>query len=199
MTMAEQKNSLNSMFSPKSIVIIGASGDQSKISYKPVSNLKEVGYEGEVYLVNPKYEEIAGYPCYKNIKSLPLNIDLALVVVGASAVQGVLEELQERKVKSIVILSSGFSEIGVKGKELEAKITEFSASTGISICGPNCIGITNFKQKTMVSFSSLKHGDYDSCRIYNAKWGSRDACLYTCTRNGVRLSIFCFKWKRSSC
>ena len=150
------------MFSPKSIVIIGASGDKSKISYKPVSNLKEVGYEGEVYLVNPKYEEIAGYPCYKNIKSLPLNIDLALVVVGASAVQGVLEELQERKVKSIVILSSGFSEIGAKGKELEAKITEFSASTGISICGPNCIGITNFKQKTMVSFSSLKHGDYDS-------------------------------------
>ncbi|WP_019416254.1 acetate--CoA ligase family protein [Paenisporosarcina sp. TG20] len=159
--MNEQTHLLKPMFSPKSIAIIGASGDESKISYKPVSNLREVGYEGEVYLVNSKYEEIAGFPCYKDIQSLPLNIDLALISVNASKVQGLLEELHEKKVKSVVILSSGYSEIGEKGDKLEKELSDFSKTKKIPICGPNSLGLTNFKEKTIVSFSSLKVGEYD--------------------------------------
>ncbi|WP_017379065.1 acetate--CoA ligase family protein [Paenisporosarcina sp. TG-14] len=159
--MPEQTHSLKPMFSPKSIAIIGASGDTSKISHKPVSNLREVGYEGEVYLVNSKYEEIAGYPCYKDIQSLPSNIDLALISVNSSKVQGILEELHAKKVNSVVILSSGYSEIGEKGAQLEKELSDFSKNNNIPICGPNCLGLTNFKEKTIVSFSSLKFGDYD--------------------------------------
>ena len=157
----EQNHALKPMFSPKSIAIIGASGDVTKISYKPVSNLKEIGFEGEVYLVNSKYDEIAGYPCYQDISSLPSDIDLALISVNSSKVQGILEELHEKKVKSIVVLSSGYSEIGEKGVELERKLSDFSESKNIPICGPNSLGLTNFKEKTIASFSSLKYGEYD--------------------------------------
>ena len=159
--MNEQTHELKPMFSPKSIAIIGASGDSTKISYKPVSNLREVGYEGEVYLVNSKYEEIAGYPCFPDIQSLPSKIDLALISVNASKVQGILEELHEKQVKSVVILSSGYSEIGEDGAALERELTEFSIKNNMPICGPNCLGLTNFKEKTIVSFSSLKFGEYD--------------------------------------
>ena len=148
--MSEQTHALKPMFSPKSIAIIGASGDTSKISYKPVSNLREIGYEGEVYLVNSKYEEIAGYPCFPDIQSLPSNIDLALISVNASKVQGILEELHEKQVKSVVILSSGYSEIGEKGVALERELSDFSIKTNIPICGPNCLGLTNFFLMTLV-------------------------------------------------
>lgn len=69
--MGEQIHSLKLMFSPKSIAIIGASGDKTKISYKTVSNLKDIGYEGKVYLVISKYEEIDGYRCYQDIQYSP--------------------------------------------------------------------------------------------------------------------------------
>lgn len=155
------KFNLDPMLSPKSIAIIGASGDPSKISYNPVANLKRIGYEGKVYLVNAKYKEVAGFPCYPTIESLPDGIDVALIAVGASQVYSIVEQLHRKKVKSVVVLSAGFSEIGDEGTLLEEKLTEFSVVNNLPICGPNCLGITNFKEKTIVSFSTLKEGNYD--------------------------------------
>jgi acetate---CoA ligase (ADP-forming) len=149
-------NNLDFMISPKSITIIGASGDKNKISSKPVYALKNIGYEGNVYLVNPKYTNIAGYPCYQDIESLPLEIDLAIISVKASQVKQILEKLSLRKVKSVVLFSSGYSEIGEEGEKLERELTEFSMSKGIPICGPNSLGFTNIKDKVVASFSSLE-------------------------------------------
>ena len=155
------KFNLEPMLTPKSIAIIGASGNPSKISYNPVANLKRIGYEGKVYLVNSKYNEVAGFPCYPTIESLPNDIDVALIAVGASQVYGIVEQLHSKKVKSIVVLSAGFSEIGEEGAQLEKRLTEFSERNNLPICGPNCLGITNFKEKTIVSFSTLKEGKCD--------------------------------------
>lgn len=174
----ENMNSLYSMFSPNSIAIIGASGDHNKISYKPVSNLKEIGYEGEVFLVNPRYEEIGGYPCFKNISSLPSNIDLALVAVNANVVQDVLQQLYEINIKSVVILSAGYSEIGEIGEVLERELTDFSNKTGIPICGPNSLGIANFKENVIVSFSSMKSGEVDPI-AFVAQSGALGSLTYT--------------------
>ena len=149
------------MLRPKSIVIVGASGDRSKISYKPISNLRDIGFEGEVFLVNPKYEEIDGYPCYPNIDSIPDNIDVALVAVGSKYVEEVLHQLKKKNIKSVALFSSGYSETGEKGQELEDRIAEFSNENSIPICGPNSLGFANVKDKTIVSFSTLEIGDYD--------------------------------------
>ncbi|WP_085990956.1 acetate--CoA ligase family protein [Oceanobacillus senegalensis] len=159
--METKTDKLSSMLSPRSIAIIGASGDERKIGYKPVSNLKEIGYDGSVFLVNPKYEQIAGYPCYKDIESLPTNIDLVLVSVSAANVMGVLHKLRERAVRSVIILSSGYAEVGEKGALLQQEISDFSEESNIPICGPNTIGLANFKEKSIASFSSLKARDYD--------------------------------------
>jgi acetate---CoA ligase (ADP-forming) len=174
----EQQSGLRSMLSPKSIAIIGASGDKSKISNKPIANLKEIGYEGEVYLVNPKYDKIEDYLCYQDIESLPPNIDLALISVSAPKVIGILKKLYERNVKSVVIFSSGYSEIGEEGAMLERELTDFSMKNDIPICGPNSLGITNFKEKTIVSFSSLKYGNYDPVAFITQS-GAMGSLTYT--------------------
>jgi acetate---CoA ligase (ADP-forming) len=151
-----QNHELDFMLSPKSITIIGASGNPRKISSKPVFALKSIGYKGDVYLVNPKYTEIAGYPCFKDIDSLPMDIDLAIISVNSSEVKEILEKLSLRKIKSAVLFSSGYSESGEEGARLEKELTQFSKEKGIPICGPNSLGITNVKDKVVASFSSLE-------------------------------------------
>ncbi|MED1606721.1 acetate--CoA ligase family protein [Cytobacillus kochii] len=150
---------LSPMLAPNAIAIIGASGDQTKISYKPIANLKEVGYQGDVYLVNPKYDEILGYPCYQEIEELPEHIDLALISVGAKSVLSIIKQLHAKKVKSILIFSSGFTEIGKEGAMLEKEIQVFSERHHLPICGPNSLGLFNFNKQMIASFSSLKACD----------------------------------------
>lgn len=169
---------LDYMISPKSIAIIGASKNINKISAKPVYSLKNIGYEGEVFLVNPKYSEIVGYPCYENIESLPLNIDLAIISVRASEVLSILQKLAERKVKSIVLFSSGFSEYGEEGAKLENELKQFSNEKGIPICGPNSLGFTNRKDKVIATFSSL-NAEYSDEIAFITQSGAIGSLTYT--------------------
>ncbi|WP_249871650.1 acetate--CoA ligase family protein [Oceanobacillus saliphilus] len=159
--MIKTKSPLSSMLFPKSIAIIGASGDKTKIGYQSVSNLKNIGYRGDVHLVNPKYKEIEGFPCYQAISSLPMDVDLAMVSINATKVLTALEQLEKINVKSIIVLSSGYAETGEDGAILEAELTNFSERTGIAVCGPNTLGIANFKENMIASFSSLTATDSD--------------------------------------
>ncbi|MFC2949401.1 acetate--CoA ligase family protein [Virgibacillus sediminis] len=188
--MLTKTNDLSSMLSPKSIAVIGASGDKRKIGYKLVSNLKEIGYEGKVYLVNPRYEQIEEYPCYQNITDLPLNIDLVLVSVSSAKVMEVLEQLNERQVRSIIILSSGYAETGEAGAKLESEISKFSLEKSIPICGPNTIGVANFKERFIASFSSLKPAADDSIAFVTQS-GALGTLSYTLSKEiGIGFHYF---------
>ncbi|WP_234028601.1 acetate--CoA ligase family protein [Lentibacillus sp. Marseille-P4043] len=147
---------LNPMFDPKSITIIGASGGEGKLSAIPLHNLKANGYQGKVYPVNPKYKEIAGYKCFKEIESLPKEIDLAIVSVGADYVLPILERLAQREIKSAVVFSSGFSEAGSKGKVLQEKLASFCERSKIPVCGPNSLGLYNRNKGMLATFAA--HG-----------------------------------------
>lgn len=152
---------LQPMFSPKSIAIIGASEGKGKISARPLTLLKQSGYKGEIYPVNPKYEEISGYKCYKNIESLPENIDLAIIAIKASEVLPALESLAKRSIKSAVVFSSGFSEIGEEGYDAQRRLTEFIERTGIPVCGPNSLGLYNLKDGVLATFAVVEFEKMD--------------------------------------
>lgn len=85
--------------------------------------MKQSGYQGAVYLVNPKYEEIEGYLCYPDIESLPVDIDMAIISIKSSEVLPALERLAKRSIKSAVVFSSGFSEAGEKGIGVQKRLT----------------------------------------------------------------------------
>lgn len=154
MKAAQKKNDFSSFLEPKSIAIIGASNDSGKISGRPIEYLKRYGFEGEIYPVNPKYETIQGLKAYKSIEDLPDDIDLVIIAISANYVIDNLNICVKKNIKSCMIFSSGFAEMGEEGRVLQEKIAIIAKESGMFIVGPNCQGIANLKNKSITSFST---------------------------------------------
>ena len=135
---------LRVLFEPRSVALIGASADPLSISARPLRLLRQHAYAGSLYPVNPKYDELLGLRVYPSIGAVPEAVDLALVVVPAPAVAGVLEECAAAGVGCAVVITSGFAESaasGAVGKQLQQDIADVVARSGLRVCGPNSEGI----------------------------------------------------------
>lgn len=146
------------LVNPRSIAVIGASADFTKVSGRPLKHLIGKGYEGRILPVNPKYPEIAGVTCYPSIEALPEAADLAIVAVPASDVLKNVEALGKRGIRAVVIFSSGFSEMGAAGKAMEEALAEKAGSLGMVLCGPNCLGFINAFENVYATFSQYADG-----------------------------------------
>jgi acyl-CoA synthetase (NDP forming) len=145
---------LNPFFQPSSIAIVGASQDFTTIGGKPVRNLLAHGYQGKLYLVNPRYSEINGLACYPSIDAIPDEIDHVLIAVSKKHITGTIEQCIQKKAKFITIFGAGYAEVGEEGAELQQQLVELCRSHGIRFCGPNCIGSINVKQSLPMGFSN---------------------------------------------
>ena len=146
---------LRSLFDPKSIAIIGASSDFSKVSSRPLKFLLKHQYRGKIFPVNPKEKKIAGLDCYSSIKEIEQEIDLAIIIVPAGKVVDVLSECVDSGVKFACIISSGFAEMGERGKKIQEEIKSIANNKGLRIVGPNCVGIHNLESKALASISQF--------------------------------------------
>lgn len=134
---------IGNLFYPRSIAFIGASAEVSKWGQLMFSNVVAGKYEGAVYLVNPKGGEIAGRHVYKSVTDIPDPIDLAVITIPANKVLPVIDELKQKKIKNVLLISSGFGELGPEGKALEEELVRKASEAGILILGPNTMGICN--------------------------------------------------------
>ncbi len=146
-------DSLEKMFDPKSIAIIGASDHQDSVGQALMKNLVGSGYAGSIYPVNPKRKNVFGIHCYKSIGLVPEKIDLAIIALPSFIVPRIARQCVRAGVKSIIVISSGFSEIGKKGIKLEKDLKEAIAGTGIRLLGPNCLGYIRPDKKINASFA----------------------------------------------
>jgi acetyltransferase len=146
--------SLHSLFSPRSIAVIGASTTPGSVGNDVAKNLVRSDFSGEVYLVNPKTDTLFDRPCYPSIDAIPGSIDLAIIIVPANIVPAVLREAGERMIRAAVIISAGFKESGPAGAALEAEIVAIAEEFHISILGPNCLGFINPSAYLNASFAS---------------------------------------------
>jgi acetyltransferase len=144
---------LDGLLRPKSIAVIGASTDPSKIGYTVVDNIIKSGYEGPVYPVNPSADEILGLKVYSTIGECPGDVDAAVITVPAKFVLSVIEEAGKKGVKGLIIITSGFGEVG--NKELEAEIVAKAHEYGMRILGPNIVGTLSNAEKLNASFAPL--------------------------------------------
>ena len=129
------------LIDPKSIVVVGGSNDIRKPGGKVLKNLLDGGFKGDIYVTNPKEDEVLGIPCFKDPAELP-EVDLAIIAIAAKFIPETVELLATQKnTKGYIILSAGFSEESEEGKVLEEKIVETISSTGGALIGPNCIGV----------------------------------------------------------
>lgn len=143
---------LTRFLNPRGVAIVGASSDLTRIGGQPIKLLTEYGYQGKVYPVNPKYEEIKGLRCYSDLASVPQPCDLALVALSAAHVPGVIEQCGKAGIPYALVLSAGFGEVGAEGKALREKLLAAVKSSGVRIVGPNCLGFMNLKDSVRVGF-----------------------------------------------
>lgn len=146
---------MKSIFHPNSIAIVGATQNLSKIGGKPIKHLLRLGYKGDIFPVNPKYEKIEDLSCYPSLESIPKeSIDCIVIALPSKYVIDILEECKEKDPNLIVIYSSGFGEAGSEeGLERQRKVKEFSERTGIRILGPNCLGFANSELNLLLGFN----------------------------------------------
>ena len=151
--------SLQALLSPRSIAILGASADLSKVNGRTLRYLLEKGYAGQIYPVNPKYDRIGGLACYPNVSALPAAPDLAVVAVPARAVASSLRELGRRGTRSAIVFSSGFSEMGDEGRALEQEAVAVAREANVRLCGPNCLGLINAYDNVIATFGQFAEGE----------------------------------------
>ncbi len=144
---------LSPMFAPRSVALIGASADAQSISARPLRLLRQHGFAGELYPVNPKYDELLGLRVYPSIGAVPAPVDLALVIVPAKVVATVLEECAAAGVRCAMVITSGFAESGSLGRDLQSQIADLVRRTGLRIGGPNSEGIYNPVHGLCATFS----------------------------------------------
>lgn len=150
-----KRTNLRALFDPESIAIIGASPDDQKIGGRPLSYLQKYRYEGKIYPINPKYKEINDLKCFPDIKSVPEEIDLAIIAVPKSIVLETFKKCADRKVRSVVIFSAGFAEVDEEGKRLQEEISLIAEQNNVSVLGPNCLGMFNVKKSVYGTFSTI--------------------------------------------
>ncbi len=132
---------LDAVFNPESVAIIGASSTFGKWGQFILSNILAGEYRGKIFPVNPKQEEMCGLPVFGRILDVPDPIDLAFITTPAKTVPEILQQCGDKGVKGVVLITSGFSETGEEGKELEKRVVEISRKNGLTLVGPNTMGI----------------------------------------------------------
>ncbi len=154
-TKNENLEKLECFFEPKSVAVVGASRSSLKFGHFLLKNLIDLGYEGKIYPVNPKADEILGLQAYPRVDLIKDDLDLAIIIVPASIVPQVMQDCSKKSVKGVVICSSGFREAGKEGQRLEQKVVTIAEESGIRVIGPNTTGILNTSNNFTTSFAPL--------------------------------------------
>jgi acyl-CoA synthetase (NDP forming) len=137
-------------FDPKGIAVVGATPEPNG-GRNLLTNLTH-GYEGPIYPVNPKYDEILGLKCYSKVSEIKGPLDLALIYIPAQAVPQVLEDCVEKDVCGAIVESSGFAEVGPEGKALQDQCLDIARKGRLRIWGPNCMGLIDTSRPHVFSF-----------------------------------------------
>ena len=137
------REKLDALFKPRTVAIVGASDKYDQISGRPLKFFLRYGYKGKVFPVNPKHEELCGIKCFASIDDISESIDLVLIAVPNKYVFPIVMSCVKKNVKSIIIFSSGFAEIGSEGRKLQEKIKEIVVNSNTVVLGPNCMGFVN--------------------------------------------------------
>ncbi len=137
------ETSLRPLLAPRSIAWSAPGMRANTVGHEVLRNIQEAGFVGDLYVVNPNHESVLGVPSYPSARELPDSPDLAIVAVPAAAVLDAVTACGERGVRGIVLLSSGFSETGDTGVDLQRDVLRAVRHYGMRMIGPNCLGLLN--------------------------------------------------------
>ncbi len=141
--MSPIPSSLRPFFTPAGVAVIGASATPGKLGYGVIANLIKSGYQGPIYPINPRADEILGLPAYPDISSAPDPVELAVIIIPAPAIPDALRACGQRGVRAAAILSGGFAEVGPEGEARQQEILDIARTYDMRLVGPNGVGVLN--------------------------------------------------------
>ena len=147
-----QKN-LETIFHPKSVAIVGTNKVKGTVPHDILDNILKADFNGIVYPVSPREKSIKGIKAYKYVVDVPDDIDLAILVFPSSVCHMALEQCGQKGIKSVIIISAGFKEVGGAGIEKEKQLVEIARKYDMSFIGPNCLGVINTAPDTLLNAS----------------------------------------------
>lgn len=143
------------MFKPQTVAVVGASKTAGKIGNAIMRNIIQSGYQGALYPVNPKDDEIEGVKCYPAVSAIPGEVEMAVLSVPAARVLAAARECGEAGVKTLTLVTAGFKEIGKEGLDLEKKLLETCRQYSMRMLGPNCVGLMDTHTPINASFAAM--------------------------------------------
>jgi acyl-CoA synthetase (NDP forming) len=152
---ATGKDLFHALFEPRSIALVGASGDASKNTSRPQRFLRKHGYSGRIIPINPGRDEIFGEKAYPDIASVPETIDHAFIMVPAKAVRPAVEQCAAKGVPVATVYSDGFAETGPEGRREQDRLVEIARAAGVRLIGPNCIGLVTTEPGCALSVNAV--------------------------------------------
>jgi acetate---CoA ligase (ADP-forming) len=162
-------NLRDALFSPRSVAIVGQSDDPSKTAGRPLKFLRQMGYAGRVYPINPRRERVLGERAWASLAALPEPPDHVYIVTPTEAAVSAVEESGRLGVKVATVLADGFAETGPAGLAREARLRETCAETGIRLVGPSSLGIVDLRTKSMMTANAaFDEPDLPAGRIFAA-------------------------------
>jgi acetate---CoA ligase (ADP-forming) len=183
---------LTPLLAPRSVAVLGASSDPTRISGRPIAYMRAQGFQGSLYPINPNRTEVQGLKAYPSIADLPETPDVAIVAVPAEVAAPAVVDLAKRGVKAVVMFTAGFAEMDEAGEAAQVKMVADARAHGMRILGPNCLGVFDARRSYYATFSS----SFDSGwpvpgRIGIASQsGAYGTHLYTLARNrGIGASL----------
>ena len=153
--MLTRTDSISALLAPNSVALVGASDDVTRIGGRPLRYLRESGFAGAVYPVNPKRETVQGLKAYASIGVLPQAPDVAILAVPAAATVQAVEECAERGVKAAIVFSAGFAETDEAGRAMQDEMVRIARGSGMRLLGPNCLGVFNSSIGFYGTFSAM--------------------------------------------
>lgn len=144
---------LDALFNAKSIAVVGASSREKTVGNDIVKNLVTQGFEGKIFPINPKIDELYGIKVYHDLTEIPENIDLVVVAIPAAMVPEIIKQAAAKGAQSAVVISAGFKEIG--NLALEEELRSVCRQNHVALIGPNCLGVINAQNKMNASFAAL--------------------------------------------
>lgn len=136
-------NSLDLFFRPRSVAVLGASDDPNRISGRPLRYLREGGFDGEIYPVNPNRQTAQGLKAYPSLAEVPGIPDIALLAVPVGATEAAIKDCIAKGIRAAIVFSAGYAESGDGGLEIQNRIVETAKAGGLRLLGPNCLGLFN--------------------------------------------------------
>jgi acetate---CoA ligase (ADP-forming) len=182
---------LDAIFRPCSVAVIGASKRRFQIGHEIVSNLVRGGFSGPVYPVNPTATVVHSMHCYPRVSEIPGQVDLAIIVVPAPLVLPTVKDCARKKVKGLVVITAGFSEIGGEGTERQDQLVKLCKRHGMRLIGPNCMGVLNTAAEYSMNASFAASAPIPGGAAFLSQSGALgEAILADAKALGIGISMF---------